>query len=560
MAQKTGGSWKTFHQWNGTAAESSLGASIASAGDVDGDGLADVLIGAPHASPGGIAGAGSAMIFSGVSGALLMQFDGAAAGDALGTSVASAGDLNGDGLAEVILGAALASPSGINEAGSVLVFDGATQALMFQFDGDSAQAHMGQSVAHIGDVNGDGTADLLFGAPHNDPAGVVDAGSAWLRSGTDGALIHQFDGAATGDWLGYCVASAMDLNADGINDVVFGAPGASPGGNAHAGSAIAYSSTDGSLLLQWHGTEAGDSLGHSVCGIGDSNADGANDILIGVPNAVIGTFVPRIAGVVYVMSGSNGSALRVKEGQDWFENYGWSVAAAGDVNVDGYADYMIGAPLAQTAGVYHGSAYLIDGQSGKVLRQEDGSEDFDSMGSAVAGLGDINGLGLELGTGTGLLEVAFAASGDSAGGQPGAGTVIVHGIEPLISADSDSIVTSTGGTVNFFLDFPAESAGHDFRLLGSQTGLGPILNAGVYIPLTPGDQVWRYMTEPVAPAWFTNSIGVLDANGDATVTMTVPIDQGPYFLGETFYFAGVTYIPPAKPLISTVTIKVDFLP
>ncbi len=381
----------------------------------------------------------------------------------------------------------------------VLVFDGATQALMFQFDGDSALAHMGQSVAHIGDVNGDGTADLLFGAPHNDPAGVVDAGSAWLRSGTDGAIILQFDGAATGDWLGYCVASAMDLNADGIDDIVFGAPGASPGGNAHAGSAIAYSSTDGSLLLQWDGTEAGDSLGHSVCGIGD-------------------------------------------------------------VNVDGYADYMIGAPLAQTAGVYHGSAYLIDGQSGKVLRQEDGSEDFDSMGSAVAGLGDINGLGLELGTGTGLLEVAFAASGVSAGGQPGAGTVIVHGIEPLISADSDSIVTSTGGTVNFFLDFPAESAGHDFRLLGSQTGLGPIFNGGIYIPLTPGDQVWRYMTEPVAPAWFTNSIGVLDANGDANVTMTVPIDEGPYFLGETFYFAAVTYIPPASPLISSVAVKVEFLP
>ena len=559
-AQKTGGNWTTFHQWNGSSPGNSLGTAISPAGDVDGDGLADVLVGAPGASPGGLTGAGSAMIFSGASGALLFQVDGSAVGDALGTSVASAGDLNGDGLAELILGAPMASPLGLAEAGTVLVIDGATQAVLFQFDGDNAGDHLGQSVAYLGDVNGDTTPDLLYGAPHHDPAGVNDAGSVWLRSGADGSIIHHFSGPAAGDWLGHCVSSALDLTADGAADVLLGAPGASPAGMARAGSAYAYSSADGSLLLQWHGSAAGDSLGFSVSGIGDSNNDGANDLLISAPNAVTGSVIPRISGEAYVMSGADGSTLRTKQGQDWFENYGWSVAAAGDVNFDGFADYMIGAPLAQTGGVYHGSAYLIDGQSGQTLQQADGSQNFEAMGSAVAGLGDINGVGTDLASGSGLLEVAFCAQGAAPGGLANAGSVEVRGIAPLISADSDEIITSTGGTIQFFVDFPAASAGHDFRLLGSQTGLGPIFNSGVYVPLTPGDQVWRYMTEPNAPAWFTNSIGVLDANGDATVTMTVPVDEGAYFLGETFYFAAVSYIPPSTPLMSSVAVKVDFLP
>lgn len=559
-AQKTGGRWTTFHQWTGSATDDLLGSAIASAGDVDGDGLNDVLIGAPGASPAGLTGAGSAVVYSGVTGALLMQFDGTFAGEALGTSVASVGDLNGDGLAEVILGAPMASPGGLAEAGSVYVFDGATQTVLHQFDGASAGAHLGQCVAEVGDIDGDGIADMFYGAPRNDPGGLTDAGTAWLRSGLDAAVIYQFDGAANGDWLGHCVANGFDVNADGITDLVIGAPGASPNAKPRAGSAMAYSGLDGSLIRQWDGGETGDSLGFSACGIGDLNGDGRGDVLIGAPNAVTGSVIPKITGAAYVKSGASGANLRMKEGQDWFENYGRAVAAAGDVNVDGKVEYMIGAPLAQSGGIYHGSAYLIDGETGTVLLQEDGAANYDYMGSAVGGLGDINGLGAGTVTGSNLGEFAFCAAGADPGGLGNEGSVIVRGVEPMISADGDSISTAVGGTINFFLDFPVESAGLDFRLLGSSTGTGPIWRPGVYVPLTPGDLVWRYMTDPVEPSWFTHSIGVLDANGDATVTMVVPVDQGIFFLGETWYFAGVTLVPPATPLASTVAVKVEFLP
>ncbi len=555
-AQKTGGRWTTFHQWNGTSSGDLLGSAIASAGDIDGDGFADVLIGSPGASPGGLNSAGSAQVFAGVSGTMIAQFDGLAAGDGLGASLSSAGDLNGDGIAELILGAPTASPAGLTEAGSVYVHDGATLALLYQFDGASAGAHLGRSVAGIGDVNGDGTGDFLIGAPRNDPTGFTDCGSVWLYSGADGSLIYQFDGAADGDLLGHCVATGFDINADGTTDMVFGSPGASPNGKAAAGSVLAYSGADGSLIRQWNGNQPGDSFGLSASGIGDINGDGRGDVIIGAPNVVSGAVIPRITGAVYIKSGANGANLRLHEGRDWFENYGWTVAAAGDVNADGAGDYMIGAPLAQTGGMYHGSAYLVDGESGELILQEDGDANFEYMGSAVAGLGDINGVGAGTVTGADLPEFAFGSSHDSGG----MGTVIVRGVVPQISADGDSISTAVGGTINFFVDFPVESAGLDFRLLGSQTGLGPLYRQGVYVPLTPGDEVWRYMTEPVAPSWFTNSIGVLDANGDATVTMTVPVDEGPYFLGETFYFSAITLQLPTTPLGSTAAVKVEFLP
>ena len=117
-----------------------------------------------------------------------------------------------------------------------------------------------------GDVNGDGKPDFIVGAHQADPGGRADAGSAYVYSGADGSLLYQKDGGATGDNFGLSVSTAGDVNGDGKADFIVGAHGADPGGRADAGSAYVYSGADGSILYQKDGGATGDFFGHSVGG------------------------------------------------------------------------------------------------------------------------------------------------------------------------------------------------------------------------------------------------------------------------------------------------------
>ncbi|MBD3297258.1 MAG: hypothetical protein GF341_01270 [candidate division Zixibacteria bacterium] len=172
--------------------------------------------------------------------ALSWQFDGAAAGDRLGYSVSGAGDVDNDGFDDVIVGAHSADPGGLISAGSAYVYSGQTGALLWQFDGAAANDELGRSVSGAGDVDNDGFDDLIVGAYAADPGGLTNAGSAYVYSGQTGALLWQFDGAAAYDYLGVSVSGAGDVDNDGFDDVIVGASLANPGGNSQAGSAYVY--------------------------------------------------------------------------------------------------------------------------------------------------------------------------------------------------------------------------------------------------------------------------------------------------------------------------------
>src|SRR5262249_44182007 len=146
-----------------------FGKSLAAIEDVDGDNVPDIIVGAPGASPNGIVGAGRAFVYSGASGQLLYQWDGLGRFDEFAASVAGGGDVDGDNVPDIIVGAPGASPTDRGAAGSAFVFSGATGEMLFRWDGEAAGDPLGRAVAIVGDLNGDGRADVLIGAPYAGP-------------------------------------------------------------------------------------------------------------------------------------------------------------------------------------------------------------------------------------------------------------------------------------------------------------------------------------------------------------------------------------------------------
>lgn len=375
-----------FHTFTGEAEGDVFGISVSGAGDVNNDGFADIVVGAFWNSAGGNL-AGRAYVYSGADGARLYTFTGEAAGDWFGNSVSGAGDVNNDGFADVIVGARANSAGGLF-AGRAYVYSGATGTLLRIFTGEAALDEFGISVSGAGDANNDGFADVLIGAHGNGGGGVPAAGRAYLYSGSDGSLMSVFNGEATGDQFGWSVSGAGDVNNDGFTDVVIGTlvTGA-------AGRAYVYSGTDGTLLHVFNGEAEGDGFGESVSGAGDVNNDGYADLLIGSPGNSAGG---KDAGRVYVYSGVNGTLLHVFTGSVAHDQFGVSVSSAGDVNNDGFADLLVGTGAFDAGGGIHsnfGRAYVYSGANGALLHVFTGETAGDRIGRAVSGAGDVNGDG-----------------------------------------------------------------------------------------------------------------------------------------------------------------------
>ncbi|MCI0330289.1 MAG: FG-GAP-like repeat-containing protein [candidate division Zixibacteria bacterium] len=418
--------FQLLYQKNGDVADAFLSYSVAGAGDVNGDGKADFIIGAPFISPGGRTNAGSAYVYSGADGALLHQKDGISSGDQLGYSVAGAGDIDGDGKADFIIGAIYTLngiPPDFFYGGSAYVYSGATGGVLYIKQGDDPGGQLGNSVAGAGDVNGDGKADFIVGAPFSSPGSSL-AGSAYVYSGADGALLYQKDGENADDLLGFSVASAGDVDGDSRADFIIGAPfvdvGVEPGGLFFdAGEAYVYSGATGSLLYGPAGNKACEQLGYSVAGAGDVNGDTRADFIVGAIGAAPGG--TDIVGSAYVYSGADGALLYQKDGSGLFDDFGFSVAGAGDADGDGKADFIIGARFADPGGVSDaGSAFLYSGLDGSLLFQKDGTGADDHMGYAVAGGGDVNE--------DGNADFIVGAEAADPGGNTDAGSAFVYGL------------------------------------------------------------------------------------------------------------------------------------
>jgi hypothetical protein len=373
-----------------------LGWDVGTAGDVNGDGFDDVIIASPT-----LAEAGRVYVYFGSADGLKKSTIPSwtiEKGDEFGYATSTAGDVNGDGFDDVIIGAPFedeeyayyGSANGLN-AGSVPDWTAV----------NGADSVFGYSVSIAGDVNGDGYDDVIVGAPGYD-TNDVDTGEARVYIGSANGLSADPIWIAYGDRrlaeFGWSVSTAGDVNGDGYDDVIVGSPVVTFSGEQLAYGF--YGSPEGpSANPNWvvtHVGDAGDTFGRSVAKAGDVNGDGFDDVIIGDAG-----FQFQL-GVAYVYYGS---AAGLSANPDWIgsgdderysEQFGHSVGTAGDVNGDGFDDVIVGAIGSENFG---GRAYVYFGSSAGLrinpaLRVKNFQTNAE-LGYSVGTAGDVNGDGLD---------------------------------------------------------------------------------------------------------------------------------------------------------------------
>lgn len=359
---------------------------VASAiGDIDGDGASELVIGAPANSAGGPQ-AGKAFVYSGRSGALLNTVTGSAL-NRLGHATAGVGDVDADGVPDYALGGP--GPGGAPVPGRVLVLSGRTHAVLIDRTGPHLQSAFGADIDGAGDINHDGHDDLIVGAPFHFLNGAL-TGSAHLISGKDGSTIrfHAWPGSGAvgpiGSRFGSGVSRVRDQNHDGIDDYAVGAPDA---GENLAGEAYVLSGTDGALIRVLKARPTGSSFGDFfVHDAGDVNGDGCGDIFVGdFGDNELGPG----AGLAYVFFGGR-RVPRLFRPEVPGDGLGPG-RGAGDVNKDGYDDLIVAAYLSAAGAPAGGKLYVVSGRNNKVLRTMTGNVAGELLGFDVLPVGDVNG-------------------------------------------------------------------------------------------------------------------------------------------------------------------------
>ena len=419
---------------NAFAVKSRFGAAAGTAGDWNGDGFSDVVVGAPKF---GASDQGRAFVFLGkgetlASSAVFTQTIGQS-GASLGLGAAFAGDINHDGYSDIVGGAPdyESTPAESGEGRIFVNYGGSCGPdcppffeLLIPGDREANQAgaQLGRAVDGAGDVNGDGYDDVVAGAPGYDglhfpcPIGqicpTVDAGQAYVYLGSASGLavsptVLLTGGNQAGSQLGYSVAGAGDVNGDGYADVIVGAPYYDAAAGVDEGRVFLYLGGASGLSASpsWirSGGQAGAHFGIDVAGAGDVNGDGYSDVVIGADgygtSGAAFVFLGRPTNPSFPQGLSNNPAKTLLGPQPG-ASFGITVASAGDLNRDGRADLVVGAPTTLTGGLQTGAVHVYHGaQTGpattpsRTITGETPLFDPNRFGFGVAGAGDVDGDG-----------------------------------------------------------------------------------------------------------------------------------------------------------------------
>lgn len=396
----------------GNQIDAHLGQTVASAGDVNGDGYGDLLVGGRYDFGDG--GTGVAYAYYGSPQGLSTQPDWTAPNDQptpyVYLSLAGAGDVNGDGYDDVVVGASYYSADQTEE-GRAYIYYGSSNGLSttpgWVEDGNQAVMYYGTAVAGVGDVNGDGYDDVLIGAPYKTDATGDGVGQALLYLGSANGLSTSpawtAEGAGGWSYFGGRLNAAGDVNGDGYDDFIVSALFYN-GTYSQEGRAFLYlgSANGPASPPAWtaEGDQANAHFGSSLGPAGDVNGDGYDDVVIGAPEYNNGQTHEGRASLYYgSASGLNSSAGWTAYGNNYAAAFGRSVRSAGDVNNDGYDDVIIGALGFSDVELSEGKAFLYLGSASGLVTNAawtaEGGQAQANFGSSVSSAGDTNGDGID---------------------------------------------------------------------------------------------------------------------------------------------------------------------
>jgi hypothetical protein len=419
--------------------------------------------------------------------------------DYFGSSVASLGDLNGDGITDLAVGA-----SGDSDGAA---FNGAVWILFMNKDGTvndyqkisdtegnftgtfNGGDNFGGSVVSLGDLNGDSVKDLAVGT-----SGDSYKGAIWIlfmnKDGTvnDYQKISDTEGNFTGtldyfDYFGSSVASLGDLNGDGITDLALGAWGDDDGGDSKGALWILFMNTDGTVndyqkISDTEGDFTGtldnnDLFGSSVASLGDLNGDGITDLAVGASSDSDGGICKGAVWILFMNTeGTVNDYQKISDTEGNFtstldsgDNFGSSVVSLGDLNGDGVTDLAVGASSDSDGGTQKGAVWIlfmntegtvndyqkISNMNGYFTGRLD---DYDYFGSSVASLGDLNS--------DGITDLAIGAYNDADGG-PGKGAVWILFLDTIANeaADKDNDGMSDNWEIVYGLDPDSDDSAED---------------------------------------------------------------------------------------------------
>jgi len=537
-----------------------MGWSAGTAGDIDGDGFSDVIIGAPLYDNGQV-DEGRVYVYQGSAAGLNPAADWMVESDQdsaqIGWSVGTAGDVNGDGYADAIVGV-YGYDNGQTDEGEAYVYHGSAAGLSSSIDwraeGNQAYANFGYAVGTAGDVNGDGYADIVIGAPYYDN-GEASEGMAFVYHGSPAGLSPTPGWTDEGDQLdavlGCAAGTAGDVNGDGFIDIVVGAPHYDNGETDEGIAFVYYGAPTGpGLTPDWsaEGNQAGAYMGFSAGTAGDVNGDGYADVIIGELLYDNGQ-TDEGRTLVY-----HGSAVGLSPSPSWTAEgnvadgwFGYAVGTAGDVNGDGYSDVIVGASRYQNGQVDEGAAFVYMGsESGLDLAPSwtgEGNQQGAMFGIALGTAGDVDG--------DGYSDIVVGAyqydNGEIDEGRAYLYAGSPEGLDPSPSwtAESDQegarfgISVGTAGDVNgdgdsdvvvgaYYYDNGEIDEGRAYAYYGSAAGLNPTAD-------------WVVESDQ-GSAWFGNSVGTAgDVNGDGYADVIVGAflyDNGEWDEGRAFVYHG----------------------
>ncbi|MEO8478047.1 MAG: FG-GAP-like repeat-containing protein [Gemmatimonadota bacterium] len=360
---------RIIHEWRGEATGDEFGWIARGIGDVDGDSISDVVISATQNPPLGGA-RGKLYVYSGKGGNLLWTREGPA-GAVLGIGLEAAGDVNRDGVPDVVAGA-----PGIN---TVFVFSGHDGRELLALRGDSIDGNLGAAASGIGDFDGDGHADIIASAPASSVNGE-GSGQVYIFSGVDGHRLLTLAGDSAGVNFGSTVGGGHG------KFFIVGASGAGRGGRVYIFDRLGQTPRF---------VEEADSTGAAlgamfVSVVGDVDGDGTSDIYAtDFANQASGPATGRS----YVYSGKTGAVINTASGTSPGEGFGIGAGRTGDVNGDGHDDLVVGSWQFYGSAWSGGRVVVLSGKDGATLMTLTGKVPGETLGFDAVGIGDVDGDG-----------------------------------------------------------------------------------------------------------------------------------------------------------------------